>query len=193
LAVAPSLSHRTALTSLRYLRSIHFQLSIIHYQLSVGSVLCQSGYTAKGGCLLFFCRRFIYASFRFVPLNSRIYGGVFDCRNSAPHPQKKVPCPLSGAPLLLLACLGCLIAAQTRTPLRNNNNDSAFFRKKEKNPANLASIPHFQSVHRNMFQGSFKIYLGVPPFRSSSWNGSFLFSFRKLRSNYNTNNTMPIS
>lgn len=115
-AVAPSHSHRAwlRLPHLRYLRSLHFQLSIIHYQLSVGSVALPliKVHRHKGGCLLFFTRRFtlIAATFRSVPpLNSRVYGG---CSIAATPPRrsssaKKNSLPSKGAPLfLLLAVLG---------------------------------------------------------------------------------------
>jgi hypothetical protein len=101
-AVAPSLSHRAwlRLPHLRYLRSIHFQLSIIHYQLSVGSVALPyiKVHRQKGGCLLFFTRRFtlIAATFRFVPpLNSRVYGG---CSIAATPPRRSSSAKKSSLP-----------------------------------------------------------------------------------------------
>ena len=112
-AVAPSHSHRAwlRLPHLRYLRSIHFQLSIIPINYRLVRSLCPKSRLAKGSLLLF-TRRYtlISATFRSVPtLNSRIYGG---CSIAATPPlrsssAKKVPCPEKGAQLfLLLAVLG---------------------------------------------------------------------------------------
>jgi hypothetical protein len=54
LAVAPSLSHHTPLTSLRYLRSIHFQLSIIHYHYQLVRSLCPKSYRQKAVVFYFY-------------------------------------------------------------------------------------------------------------------------------------------
>jgi hypothetical protein len=48
----------------------------------------------------------------------------------------------------------------TTSPAEPQQDDSAFYRKeKEKNPANIASIPHFQSVHPELVSGAISIFV----------------------------------
>jgi hypothetical protein len=151
LAVAPSLSHRRLrLPHYVILEASIFQLSIITINISWFGRFAKSGTPPKGVLIFYppFHAHICFVSLRTYAQLSHLWWW-FDCRNPL-RSSAKSSLPSMGA-CFYSAVLGVFNCRSNKNS-PDNNNDSAFFRKK-KNPANLASIPHFQSVHRNMFLG----------------------------------------
>jgi hypothetical protein len=166
-------------TQIQWNPFFNYRLSTFHYKW-LGS-LCPKSRNAKG-CLLFFTRRFTLSVLhstssprrvRFVP----VLRGLFECRNpaSALLTINNLRYRYNYFLLRYLGVFNCRFHKNSSEKLQQVRS-CIFLKRKGKNPARIAFIPHFQSVILpSIFVSHFCCYNGFLFF-------SFFFS-KKLRSN----------